>query len=114
MRYGILFAAVAVSSGFSSAYAHAHLRASIPADGSVLQSAPAQLVMQLSEPAKLTALSIQRGSEKPRPLSAPEQAATQIRIGLPALTSGKYLVHWRALSEDGHVTSGTLHFTLQP
>jgi methionine-rich copper-binding protein CopC len=30
------------------------------------------------------------------------------------LTPGSYSVAWRVLSEDGHVMSGTLRFTLTP
>ena len=120
MRYRTLYTtrtvlAVLLCCGWlSSAQAHAHLRGSTPTEGAVLKSAPAELVLQLSEPARLTAVSIQRAGDARRPLRAPEAAASEIRLALPALTAGKYLVSWRALSDDGHVTSGTLHFTLQP
>lgn len=96
-----------------SASAHAHLQQSSPADNSVITASPSNLVLNFSEAARLTALSIQKGSESPQKLkSLPAAAARQISVPLPSLTPGAYSLSWHALSEDGHVTSGTLHFTL--
>jgi methionine-rich copper-binding protein CopC len=70
-------------------------------------------VLTLSEAARLTALSIQKGSEpeqKIKPL--PTTAAQQISVPLPPLTPGIYSVNWRVVSEDGHMMAGVLHFTL--
>jgi methionine-rich copper-binding protein CopC len=96
-----------------TAGAHAHLVKSSPADGAVITTSPANLMLNLSEPARLTALSIQKGSEPKQDLKPlPTTAAQQISVPLPPLTPGTYLVSWRALSDDGHVMPGTLHFTL--
>jgi copper transport protein len=93
-------------------HAHAHLRHSSPAEGAVLSVAPTQVTLTLSEPARLTAAWIQRGDEPRRKLAPPQQAAPEVSLALPALVPGEYLVSWRALSADGHVTSGSLHFKL--
>ena len=96
-----------------TASAHAHLQKSSPADNSVITTSPSNLVLNFSEAARLTALSIQKGSEpeqKVKPL--PTTAAQQISVPLPRLTPGTYLVSWRVVSDDGHVMSGALHFTL--
>ncbi len=96
-----------------TANAHAHLQKSSPAEGSVITTSPPNLVLSFSEAAKLTALSIQKGSEpeqKLKPLSA--TAAQQISVPLPALTPGTYSVNWRVVSDDGHMMAGVLHFTL--
>jgi methionine-rich copper-binding protein CopC len=96
-----------------TASAHAHLQKSSPADNSVITASPSNLVLNFSEAAQLTALSIQKGSESPQKLTPPPTAAAQqISVPLPQLTPGAYTVSWHALSADGHVTSGTLHFTL--
>ena len=50
------------------------------------------------------------GSQKLAPL--PQQPQSKIVVPLPALAPGHYLVSWRALSADGHVVAGQLHFTL--
>jgi methionine-rich copper-binding protein CopC len=96
-----------------TASAHAHLQKSSPADNSVITTPPSNLVLNFSEAARLTALSIQKGSESPQKLNPlPTTAAQQISVPLPPLTRGTYSVSWRVLSDDGHVMSGTLHFTL--
>jgi methionine-rich copper-binding protein CopC len=106
----LVLVAFAVTAG-----AHAHLQKSSPADGSVVTTSPSNLVLNLSEPARLTALSIQKGSEPKQDLKPlPTTAAQQISVPLPPLTPGTYSVTWRALSDDGHVMPGTLHFTVAP
>jgi methionine-rich copper-binding protein CopC len=96
-----------------TASAHAHLLKSSPADNSVLTTPPSTLVLNFSEAARLTALSIQKGSESAQKLNPlPTTAAQQVSVSLPPLARGTYTVSWRALSGDGHMTSGALHFTL--
>jgi methionine-rich copper-binding protein CopC len=98
-----------------TASAHAHLEKSTPADGSVITTSPSNLVLNFSAAARLTALSIQKGDEPAQNLKPlPTTAAQQISVALPQLAPGTYSVSWRAMSDDGHVTSGTLHFTLAP
>jgi methionine-rich copper-binding protein CopC len=98
-----------------TASAHAHLEKSSPADGSVLTTSPSSIVLNFSEAARLTALSIQRGDDPKQNLKPlPTTAAQQISVPLPPLKSGTYSLTWRMLSDDGHMMSGTLHFTLAP
>jgi methionine-rich copper-binding protein CopC len=106
---GLLLVGVALT-----AHAHAHLKQATPADHSVLTAAPPEVVLQLSEPARLTTVSIQREAGARQPLVAPKEPASEIHLALPALEPGSYVVSWRALSDDGHVTSGALHFKLAP
>jgi methionine-rich copper-binding protein CopC len=96
-----------------AASGHAHLQKSSPADNSMIATSPSNLVLNFSEAARLTALSIQKDSESPQNLKPlPTSAAQQISVPLPPLTPGAYSVSWRVLSDDGHVMAGTLHFTL--
>ena len=98
-----------------TASAHAHLQKSSPADNSVISTPPPDLVLNFSEAARLTALSIQKDNEPQQKLKPPSAAAAQqISVPLPQLTPGTYSVSWHVLSDDGHVMSGTLHFTLAP
>jgi len=93
------------------AFAHVHLKQSTPAEGAVLQSAPAQIVLTFSEPALVTALSIQQaGKEKQSLGPLPTEATQTLTVASPGLTAGSYVVTWRAVSPDKHVMSGTLHF----
>jgi methionine-rich copper-binding protein CopC len=97
----------------AGAQAHAHLQQSTPADGSTVATAPAKLVLRFSEAAQLTSLSITKeGGAKQELAPLPDQAQTTIVVALPALTPGRYAVSWRAVSADGHMMPGTIHFTL--
>ena len=97
----------------SLACAHAHLTSSVPADASTLSSSPSGLVLNFSEAAVLTAASIQKAGAAPRKLlPLPTRAVAQVSFALPALTPGVYLVSWRALSADGHIMPGKIHFTI--
>jgi methionine-rich copper-binding protein CopC len=96
-----------------AADAHAHLQKSSPADNSVITTSPPNLVLNFSEAARLTALSIKKDSEPAQNLKPlPTTAAQQISVPLPQLTSGTYSVSWRVVSDDGHMMAGALHFTL--
>jgi methionine-rich copper-binding protein CopC len=94
-----------------SAHAHAHLSASIPQDGST-GKAPEQIVLTFSETTRLTAMSLQREGDASRKLPLPATPAAQFTVPLTKLLPGRYTLSWRALSGDGHVTSGSLHFTV--
>ena len=97
------------------AQAHAHLEKSTPAEGSTLSAAPAALELTFSEPARLTALSIQRNQEAKRAITGlPSTAERAPRVALPALAAGAYTLTWRVVAADGHVSSGELHFTVSP
>jgi len=93
------------------AFAHVHLKQSTPAEGAVLQAAPSQIVLTFSEPALVTALSIQQTGKAKQSLGPlPNEAAQTLTVATPGLTAGSYVVTWRAVSPDKHVMSGTLHF----
>lgn len=96
-----------------TAQAHAHLEKSTPADGSTLSAAPTAVEMTFSEAARLTALSIQKEAEPAQAIKAlPATVDRTLRVALPTLAAGSYTLTWRALSQDGHITSGTLHFSI--
>jgi methionine-rich copper-binding protein CopC len=94
-----------------TAHAHAHLSASVPPEGST-GKAPGEIALTFSESARLTALSLQKEGETGRKLSLPATSAAHITVPLPKLLPGRYTLSWRLLSGDGHVTSGSLHFTV--
>ncbi len=97
------------------ALAHAHLERSTPADGSTLSAVPPALEMRFSEPARLTALWIQRGQEPRQALkSLPTATEKILRVALPTLAPGVYSVTWRVVSADGHIASGAVRFTISP
>jgi copper transport protein len=96
-----------------AAWAHAHLLRAVPADGSVLQAAPARVVLTFSEAARLTALWVAPlGGTRQRIAPLPTDAAAEISVALPPLVPGRYVLSWRVVGSDGHVVPGELHFTL--
>jgi len=99
--------------GAAAVQAHTHLQASIPRDGSTLGTAPAALVLQFSEAARLTALWIEKsGAEKQKLTPLPPEPQSRIAVPLPKLPPGDYVVSWRVLGSDGHVVPGKIRFTL--
>jgi methionine-rich copper-binding protein CopC len=101
----------------ASAIAHARLQQAAPADGSIVNSTPADLMLTFSERAHLTQLSVQRqGEAHPRRIGPlPETVSTQFTIALPALAPGAYTVVYRVVSaDDGHISSGTIRFRIAP
>jgi methionine-rich copper-binding protein CopC len=113
MKILSLFCGLALLMFGVAASAHAHLQMSIPADGSVITTSPNNLMLHFSEAARLTTLSIQKDNEPKQELKPlPTTAAQHVSVPLTQLTPGTYTVTWRAVSDDGHVMPGTLHFTV--
>jgi len=97
----------------ATAGAHSHLAKAVPADGSVITASPPNIVLNFSDPARLTALSIQKGAEKEQKLAPlPAEAAKQLSVPVPQLAPGSYVVNWRVVGGDNHVMSGQIHFTI--
>ena len=99
----------------ATAQAHTHLKEATPADKSVVNAAPANVVLKFSEAAKVTALTLHKDGEADQKLTAsPATASEQVTAALPNLSPGKYSVDWRVVSDDGHIMSGKLSFTFDP
>jgi methionine-rich copper-binding protein CopC len=95
--------------------AHARLVSSQPSEGSTVAAPLAALTLVFSEAAKVTSLTLQADGEKsPKkiPVSTAEDSSSHA-IALPTLAAGDYVLTWHALSDDGHVTSGTLKFSVR-
>jgi methionine-rich copper-binding protein CopC len=102
MKILSLFCGLALLMFGAAASAHAHLQKSSPAENSVITTSPSKLELNFSEAARLTVLSIQKGSEPKQDLKPlPTAAAQQVSVPLPQLTPGTYTVSWRAVSDDG-------------
>ena len=107
-----IWAAVLCAGSFATAQAHSQLRSSTPAEGSTV-AAPVQAVLGFSENTHLATLTLTRGSEAAIKIkSLPPQSAQQLTVPLPKLTAGAWTLAWRGIGADGHVTHGTVHFTV--
>lgn len=97
----------------NTAYGHAHLQVSDPANASTVTQPPKHIVLQFNEATQLTVLTLQKGEAQPQKLEPlPSAAAKSISVPLPAVDAGKYVVSWRAMGDDGHMISGTFSFTV--
>ena len=106
------FGVLALTSG---AQAHTHLKQSAPAEGSVVTTPPSNIVLTFSEAARVTALTLQKDGEAAQKLAPlPSTPAEQVTVPAPKLAPGKYVVNWRVVSDDNHIMSGKLHFTIDP
>jgi methionine-rich copper-binding protein CopC len=106
-----IFLFVALASG-GVASAHAPLERSEPADGATLAK-PAAFTFAFGHAVRLTSLTLRSGHGDARPVPGVARAlATEHRVAAPVLAPGSYELDWRAAASDGHVMSGTIHFTV--
>ncbi|MGF1628664.1 MAG: copper resistance CopC/CopD family protein [Kiloniellaceae bacterium] len=113
LSFGLL--ALAWSGLLSSpAAAHAQLRATTPAAGSVLSQDPQEVRLTFSEPVAPLVLRwiAPDGSELALP-GAPRADGTALILAVPAsLSPGTHLISWRVASLDGHPVGGTFVFSI--
>jgi methionine-rich copper-binding protein CopC len=97
----------------TAALAHAHLQKTVPANGSVVNAAPASVILTFSEAAKLTACWLQKQNGSKEKVSGfSTTPAQQISVPLPPLEPGTYVLSWRVMGDDGHVLPGQTQFTV--
>jgi len=115
MRSLIPWIAIAALSATGLAEAHAHLHSSTPANHSRLSVAPKTVTLEFEEPVQLTALSVKKAEGEPQKItSLPAAASKTFSLPLPAIDAGTYVITWRAVSDDGHVMSATIQFSIKP
>lgn len=108
-------AALPLALGNASAFAHAELRRATPAPGGTVSTAPAEVMVNFSEPleASFSSLvvrsSVGKRVDKIDARVDPGDQAT-MRVSLPPLAPGIYIVVWRALTADTHRTEGAFIF----
>jgi methionine-rich copper-binding protein CopC len=115
MRIPRILAAIALCALPLCAQAHAHLKQSAPADGSVVPAPPARFSLSFSEPAHLTALSVQKqGEAQPRRIGPlPPDASQEFTVPAPKLDPGVYTLRYRVVAaDDNHLTSGMITFSI--
>ena len=113
MRYMRIVSGVMLSLVATVALAHAHLKKAVPADGGVVSTAPANVVLSFSEPAHLTACWIQKADgPKQKITGLPTSASPDITVPLPQLEPGTYVLSWNVVGDDTHIVPGQIHFTV--
>lgn len=108
-----IFAALAM---LTPALAHSPMKGSVPADGDELVSVPETIEMNFAAPARVTKIEMTHtnGDANHRvTLDIPTRDKIEtISLTPDFMGAGTYQIDWRALSEDGHVITGSFSFTV--
>jgi len=109
----IAFALSIIAFG-GSAFAHAKLRSSTPANDATLTVPPKTLTLVFNEDVQLAMLKLSAISQEiPVSVDPNAKAAPTLTVTLPLLKPGKYQVNWSALSpNDGHIVKGSFTFSI--
>lgn len=116
MKFRFVMMAAALIGFLSVAQAHTHLKKSVPQEKSVLTVAPSNVLLQFTQPVRLTAVTLQKDGEKEvRKLGPlPKDAAADFTLPVESVGAGAYTVNWRVVGGDNHVMAGALHFSIAP
>ncbi len=97
------------------ASAHAALVRAVPGPGSVVQTAPQQIVITFSERVSLVANKIQVIGPDNRPINAGPPRADGVDVRIPVRTDvarGTYLVSFRVVSADSHPVAASFTYSV--
>ena len=102
----------------TAAQAHAFLDHAVPKVGAVLQEPPAEVRLWFGEAVEPAFSSIEVLDASGRrvqtgPVQVDGADRMVLRVALPPLPSGAYVVRWRAVSVDTHATEGRFGFRIQ-
>ena len=105
----LLLASLAAS---GDAFAHATLLGSHPADGSVVEQAPASVRLDFNEPVSPIVVSLTDAQGRHHDLTAIARNET-IEIPMPSdLSGGSHVLSYRVVSGDGHPIGGAVVFSI--
>jgi len=112
----VAFLATVLGLGAGVARAHNAFDSSTPADGEVLAAAPTEWTITFTKDVPLDSASAEIiTADGVRADLGPAQAGPQaniIRFALPAALTGPVGLRWKLVSDDGHVVSGRVAFTV--
>ena len=123
-RFGFVCAVVVwagVAGSIDVVEAHAGLKSSEPAASSVLEQSPKEIVLNFGEAVEVSFGSIRLFDSNSQPVALPTPKfveangaidAKTIRVEIPELQSGSYLVVWRVVSADSHPVQGAFAFQI--
>jgi hypothetical protein len=120
-RFAKIIAATAIAglATAGQAFAHAHLKSSVPADKAVVKTAPTELDLTFTEELNLKFTGVAVTGPGKKAVKTGEAMLMDGDKGLMVpvsdmLAAGTYTVEWHALSADGHKTKGKYSFTVKP
>ena len=100
------------------AIAHALVFESSPRANEVVTASPSRIFLRFNSRIEkgLSSVTVTgpAGRPIPLPVAAPDRSPDRLVVPVPPLPPGTYLVRWKVLSADGHVTEGAFRFTVAP
>ena len=102
------------------AAAHAIVLESSPVHDAVLARSPEQVTLRFNSKLekRFTRITLTAGDRPLAPVALPEEGAAsppdRVIIPLAPLAPGLYVLRYRVLAVDGHITEGALRFTVGP
>ena len=109
----LVFAVAMLELSSAGAFAHAYLVESSPADGDLVKQAPHALEVLFNEPVEIVTASLVGPSGEVNRLNVESGKQARVRIAMPpGLSEGSHLVSYRVVSDDGHVVSGSVVFSI--
>jgi methionine-rich copper-binding protein CopC len=110
---GVIAVVLAVALAFT-AMAHTKIEQATPASGAVLDRSPPTIEIKFKHAVRMTSVIVIDAAKAERKLAFEPTTKTQaIAIASPNLGHGRNELRWKALSEDGHVISGSLIYIVQ-
>ena len=119
---GLMLAAGLLPPGAVPVAAHAIVLESVPAPGAVLARAPERVILRFNSKIekRLTRVTLANSDGVSRLVSIAsdgpggDREPDRIVIPLPALPPGRFVIRYKVLSADGHITEGAVRFTVSP
>jgi methionine-rich copper-binding protein CopC len=113
---GVVAAAVLASSP-GEATAHALVLESAPAQGATLTSPPTHVFLRFNSKLEKRLSHVSLAPEKGKPVALPisvngQDQPDRIDLPLAPLAPGAYVVRYKVLAVDGHITEGILRFSV--
>lgn len=100
---------IALATSAAPALAHSTVKSTTPVSGSIMTASPPEVVINFSEPARLTSVVLLEPGLPDRKLDfGPSGMATTFTLPAPNLGSGRNEIKWKALSKDGHPIEGSI------
>jgi methionine-rich copper-binding protein CopC len=102
------------------AAAHAIVLESSPVHDAVLARSPEQVTLRVNSKLekRFTRITLAAGNQPPAPVILPDGGGAagpdRVVIPLAPLAPGVYVLRYRVLAVDGHITEGALRFTVGP
>jgi len=112
MKKLVIWYAVGIFMFSSAVSAHTGLKASVPANNSILQVTPQQLALEFRSEVRLVKLGLRNSKAKQIKFDfkPSAQGMKKVNYPLPKLATGSYRVDWMVMGSDTHKVTGYYNF----